>query len=187
MRIINFAAERARRRPVETDAPTACHQDTRLTDAQYEASVERVRAMVTELVPLMGLSEYTIRLLPVSGPIDGDAVLSIGSDWRYQFATITASIDLCAEESDEELMYDVLHEGAHAHLELVRPEDPSDDHRNREELAATKFGRTGLNLYVAGCDKGRAESAEEIANLQAEIADLKARLATDEDREEEAA
>lgn len=180
MRIINLVAERARRR-VEAEVPTGCHQDNRLTDEQYEAQVERVRALVDELVPLMGLSEYTIRLLPVSGPVNGDAVLSIGADWRYQFATITASIDLCAEETDEELMYDVLHEGAHAHLDLVRPVEVNDDHRNREELAATKLGRTGLNLYVAGCDKGRAESAEEIANLQAEIEDLQARLAAYED------
>jgi hypothetical protein len=166
--------------PADDGRPTACCDHPRLTDAAYEEQCERIRSLVVGLLPTMGLGNYEARLTLVPGQLDDpDNIMSITSDWRYEFLTIHASVERCAEESDEELTYDVLHEGAHAHLALVRPNDVTDDHRDREELAATRLGRMALAFGKRCADQVRAE-------LEAELVELRRRCIREVETEEAA-
>lgn len=174
--------------PADERPPTDRCDRPRLTDAAYEEQCERIRSLVTELLPTMGLGNYDARLNLVPGTLDGghDNIMSISSDWRYEFLTIHASVDRCAEETDEELAYDVLHEGAHAHLALVRPPDVTDDHRDREELAATRLGRMALAFGKRCADQVRAELEPEIDRLEAELVELRRRCIREVEAEEAA-
>jgi hypothetical protein len=173
--IVDLSAERDKRR---TETETSCRGPARMTDAEFAAQSERVEKMIRALIPVMGLANYTVTLNLVPGLIDDEStVMTVSSDYRYEWATITASVEMCATESDSDLAYCTLHEGAHVHLSLVRPETPSDDHRNWEEMAATRLGRMAQAYGQLCADQVREDLELAIAERDAEIAALKKRLA----------
>lgn len=172
--IVDLTRERAKRRIEQP--PSYTEKTGRMSDAEFEQQCSRVDTMIRTLVPIIGIDEYNVRLVLDPGPIGecGEAaVMSVANDWRYLWATITASVPLCADESDEDLMTDVFHEGAHVIISPLRPAQETDDWRDREELAATKFSRMGINSYKAGCERGREEAAEDLAAKDREILALK--------------
>jgi hypothetical protein len=148
-----------------------------MTDTEFEDQCERVESLIKSLIPTMGLVNYAIHVAMVPGLIDGQhAVMAVTSDWRYEQATIEASIDLCAEETDEQLTYTVLHEGAHCHLALMRADEPTPEQRDREELAATRIGRMGLACLKRGYEQGCERSTAELDELTKENIALKRKL-----------
>lgn len=169
--IIDLKRERAKRR-AEEPLPYGTKAE-RMTDAEFEQQCDRIRSCVESLVPTMRLEHYDLTLSFEPDRISDNAVMSICSDWRYKWASIEASIKLCAESSDEEMTYHVLHEGAHAHLAMLRLDNESDEWRDREEYVATEFGQIALNCLKRGYEQGCDESAETLAEKDALIMDLK--------------
>ena len=94
-----------------------------MDDWHYRNQVTRIKHLTSFWSKKMGLSNITLRYVYDRTGASFDAALgtpaSCGTDWRYEFATITFNMPSVKGLSNKELEQTVVHEFCHIYLDEV--------------------------------------------------------------------
>jgi hypothetical protein len=131
-----------------------------MTDAEYQATKERVFALAQKWQQALGLVWWNIvyewlrEPLPASDDDQADGVsiaARVVARWMYGTATITVSLPALLDKSDDEISKMLVHEFMHIFLDESRE---ADDWLNHEERVATCLTKA---IFWALAARGRGE------------------------------
>lgn len=129
--------------PVLSDHDRPIHP----TDEDERILRARVRAALTALSPVYGLTSWGIRVFYTRQHFRGDyadAAMYVKVQWEYQEASIWVSICDCYDDTWDDVLDKVAHELAHAITEPLRDhaQDPTSRHVVKaNELLVTRIAR----------------------------------------------